>query len=126
MKNEQGISLIEVLVSMIILTIGLLGLAPLVVMSIESNSTSRDAMSVSNLAKETIETYENAASLPPLPFEREETGLAGGYNRSTRIWDNTVDTLIPAGLCRMEVVVSWQDKLGVQRSASYSTLLDKE
>lgn len=126
MNNEKGITLIEVLVSMIILTVGLLGLAPLVVMSIESNSMSRDAMVVSNLAKETIETYENATSLPALPFDLEETGLAGGYNRSTRIWDNTVDTLLDSGLCMVEVVVSWQDKMGVQRSASYSTLLDKE
>ncbi|MEW5796184.1 MAG: prepilin-type N-terminal cleavage/methylation domain-containing protein [Candidatus Zixiibacteriota bacterium] len=126
MKNEHGLSLIEVLVSMIILAVGLLGLAPLVVMSIESNSMSQDAMTVSNLAKETIETYENAPSLPLLPFENEETGLEGCYNRATRIWDNTVDTLVPSGLCRVEVVISWEDKMGVSRSATYSTLLDKD
>lgn len=126
MKNEKGLSLIEVLVAMIILAIGLFGMAPLVVLSIEANSMSQDAMAVSNLAKEKIETYANASLLPALPFGETETGLAGGYNRSTRIWDNTVDTLLPAGLCQVQVVIKWQDKMGVSRSATYSTLLETE
>jgi len=126
MNNEKGLSLIEVLVAMIILAIGLFGMAPLVVLSIEANSMSQDALAVSNLAKEKIETYANASLLPGLPFDEAETGLAGGYDRTTRIWDNTVDTLIPAGLCQVEVVISWQDKMGVSRSATYSTLLETE
>ena len=126
MNNEKGLSLIEVLVAMIILAIGLFGMAPLVVLSIEANSMSQDALAVSNLAKEKIETYANASLLPALPFDEAETGLAGGYDRTTRIWDNTVDTLIPAGLCQVEVVISWQDKMGASRSATYSTLLETE
>jgi len=126
MRNEKGISLIEVLVSMVIIAIGLLGLAPLVVLSIDANSMSQDAMAACTLAKEKIETYENASLLPTLPYSEEEAGLEGGYNRSTRIWDNTVDTLLPADLCQVEVVISWQDKMGVSRSATYSTLLDTD
>jgi len=126
MNNEKGLSLIEVLVAMIILAIGLFGMAPLVVLSIEANSMSQDALAVSNLAKEKIETYANASLLPALPFDEAERGLAGGYDRTTRIWDNTVDTLIPAGLCQVEVVISWQDKMGASRSATYSTLLETE
>jgi prepilin-type N-terminal cleavage/methylation domain-containing protein len=126
MKNENGISLIEVLVAMVIIAIGLLGLAPLVVLSIDANSMSQDALAACTLAKEKIETYENASLLPALPYEEQETNLDGGYNRATRIWDNTVDTLLPADLCQVEVVISWQDKLGVSRSATYSTLLDTD
>jgi prepilin-type N-terminal cleavage/methylation domain-containing protein len=126
MRNEKGISLIEVLVSMVIIAIGLLGLAPLVVLSIDANSMSQDAMAACTLAKEKIETYENASLLPALPYSEQETDLEGGYNRATRIWDNTVDTLLPADLCQVEVVISWQDKMGVSRSATYSTLLDTD
>jgi len=126
MRNQKGISLIEVLVSMVIIAIGLLGLAPLVVLSIDANSMSQDAMAACTLAKEKIETYENASLLPTLPYSEAETDLEGGYNRSTRIWDNTVDTLLPADLCQVEVVISWQDKMGVSRSATYSTLLDTD
>jgi prepilin-type N-terminal cleavage/methylation domain-containing protein len=126
MNSENGLSLIEVMVAMIILAIGLFGMAPLVVLSIEANSMSQDAMAVSNLAKEKIETYANASLLPTLPYDEAERGLAGGYDRTTRIWDNTVDTLIPDGLCQVEVVISWQDRMGVSRSATYSTLLETE
>ena len=126
MKNENGISLLEVLIAMVIISIGLFGLGPLVVMSIDANSMSQDALAACSLAKEKIETYENASLLPALPYDEHETDLDGGYSRSTRIWDNTVDTLLPADLCQMQVVISWRDKLGVSRSATYSTLLNTD
>jgi type IV pilus assembly protein PilV len=125
MQNQKGLSLLEVLVAMIVLAIGLLGFAPMVVMSIEGNNMSRDALEVTQLAKNKLELYENASLIPALPYEETETGLSGGYDRFTRMWDNSTDTLLPEGLCEIQVVISWQDKVGVSRSATYSSLVDK-
>lgn len=125
MKSEKGLTLLEVLVSMLVLAIGLLGLAPLLILSIETNTISQDAMAVSDLAKEKIEFYENSSLLPALPFEEKEEGIDGIYNRITLIYDNTTDSLIPDGLCHMQVTINWTENSGAERNAVYTTFLKK-
>jgi Tfp pilus assembly protein PilV len=125
MKNERGITLIEVMISILILAFGLLALAPLVVLSVETNNISRDALLASTLAKEKIELYQQSSAIPALPYTEYETNINGGYNRYTYIYDNTVDSLIPPQLCNMQVTISWVNKLGSQRSISYETMLAK-
>lgn len=124
--NQKGISLIEVLVSMLLVGVGLLGLAPMLTMTIEANSVSRDALEISSLAKEKLEVYQNADSIPALPFESTESGLLGEYTRHTHLWDNTTDSLVPEGICLAEVTISWTDDLGVDRSAAYSTVCEMD
>ena len=43
-RNNLGMSLVEVMVTIVILGLGLLGLAPFLVIAIDANSISRDAM----------------------------------------------------------------------------------
>lgn len=126
MNNEKGVSLLEVLVAMVLISFGLLGMAPMLVMSIEANSISKDALEISSLAKEKLELYENASALPALPYREKEVDLQGGCARVTEIWDNTTDSLIPEGLCMVEVTMYWNDNVGASRSAKYTTYLDKE
>ena len=123
--NDKGLSLLETLVSMLILSFGILGMAPLFVLSIESNSMSQDVMTVSNLAKETIEFYQTSGSLPVLPYDQTEHAIDGTYDRQTLIWDNTTDTTITDGLCHIQVIITWTDNVGVSRSAPYKSILDK-
>jgi len=123
--NNKGLTLLETMVSMLILSFGVLGLAPLMVVSVESNAMAQDVMTVSNLAKESIEFYENADALPALPFNQTETGLEGGYDRQVLIWDNTTDTTITDGLCHIQVIITWTDNAGVSRSAPYASVLNK-
>jgi Tfp pilus assembly protein PilV len=125
MKNNRGITLIEVMISILIMAFGLLALAPMVVLSIETNSMSRDALAASNLAKEKIEVYQNNPTLPSLPHTEYEAYIDGIYNRYTFIYDNAVDTLLPAGVCNLQVTINWVNKLGSNRSISYETLLKK-
>lgn len=125
MINNRGITLIEVMISILILAFGLLALAPLVVLSVESNNLSRDALAASTLAKEKIEAYQNSASLPALPFAEYESYIDGIYHRYTRIYDNAVDSLLPEGVCNMQVMVRWTNKLGSNRSLYYETLIEK-
>lgn len=130
MKNERGMTILEVLVSMLVLAIGVLGLAPLVVLSTNANNISRDVLNVSELMKEKIEEYQNVASMPALPHHEVETGLGGGtydrlYDRYTYVYDNATDTLIPPGLCHIDITIKWTDALGKNHKSTCSTILDK-
>lgn len=121
--NQKGLSLLEVLVSMLLLALGLLTLAPMVVISIEGNNISRDVMAVSEMAKEKIEYYKGLDPLPTLPFVENETNIYGGYDRSTSLLDNSSDGTIPVGLCKVLISITWTDKSGVARSTNYSTYI---
>jgi len=123
LKKEKGISLIEVMVSMLVLAFGVLGIAPMVVLSIEGNVISKDQNIAANLLKQKVEHFEGLDSLPAVPYREYEQGLNTIYNRSTLIIDNSSDTLIPAGLYKLKVDVTWADNQNVQQTASFSTLL---
>jgi len=123
--NQKGLSLLEVLISMLLLALGLLTLAPMVVISIEGNNISRDVLTVSEMAKEKIEYYKGLDPFPPLPYVENETNIYGGYNRSTSILDQASDSTIPAGVYKVLVNVTWTDKSGVARSTNYSTYIGK-
>lgn len=124
MNDQHGISLLEVMVAMIVLAIGILGLAPLVTLSIDGNIISSDIIKASNLAKEKLEYYEALDTLPAVPYTETETGLDGGYDRTILIRDNATDSLIPPGLQQIDIVISWTDKAGMHRSTSYTSLLN--
>ena len=125
MKNENGLTLLEVLVSMFILAVGILGLAPMVVLSIEGNNISRDILSVSSIAKEKLEYYQGLDPMPAVPFTESEQEIHGVYDRTTIIWDNTTDSLVPDGVYQIVVAINWTDKVGVSRSTTYTTLIEK-
>lgn len=124
LRNEAGWSLLEVLIGMIVLAVGLLGLSPMLVMSIEGNVMSHDNTVAANLCKEQVELYEGMDALPAMPFTQNESGLDGGlYSRSTYIRGHATDSLIPEGVVQIDVRVSWTDHASVQRSAQYSTFI---
>ena len=123
--NDKGLTLLEVLVSMIILTVGILGLAPMIILSSNGNIISRDVSETGNLVKERIEFFENLEVLPALPFKVEEAGLAGGYTRISAITDNTSDSTIPAGMAKVQVGISWTDQMDQDRRTSFTTFIDK-
>lgn len=125
-SSEKGVGLLEVMISMLVLAVGLVGLAPLVIVSIDGNMTSREHSEASSLLKEKVEYYEGLAVLPTLPIRESESDLDGGYSRTTFVRDNLTDGTIPADLCQIDVDVSWTDTQGIQRSSSYSTFIVKD
>ena len=124
-QNEYGMSLLEVLISIIVLSIGILGLAPMVVISVNSNSISQDLMTASNLAKEKIEYYTGQEVLPSLPYEEYESDLMDGYERITNLIDNTSDSTLTVGLCQLSIRINWTDNTGSSRSTTYMTYIEK-
>jgi len=123
--NQQGLSLLEVLISMLLLALGLLTLAPMVVISIEGNNISRDVLTVSEMAKEKIEFYKGLDPFPATPYVENETNIYGGYNRTTSILDKVSDSTVPDGLYKVIVSITWKDKSGVDRSTLYSTFVSQ-
>ena len=123
--NKRGISLLEVLISMLILAFGILGLAPMMVLSVDANSTSRDFAIAAELAKETLENYESDPASMAAPYSNTENDLRGSYSRTTYIIDHASDTLIPDSRYKLIVVISWIDHHGLSQSTQMSTLVKK-
>jgi Tfp pilus assembly protein PilV len=124
-NDELGISLLEVLISMLVLSIGVLGLAPMLVLSVESNVLSRDNTVSSKLMKEKIEYFESLDPMPAMPYYQREAGLNQLFTRTTTINDITTDTLIPDGLFKIDVNIAWVDHEQLQQSRTYSTYISK-
>jgi len=123
--NTKGVTLLEVLISMLILAFGILGMAPLVVLSVEGNVISREHSVASQLLKEKIEEYQTRDPMPTTPYQERESGLQSIYSRATTIQDHDSDSLIPEGVYNIDVVVSWTDHQNVQRSTTYSSMILK-
>jgi len=124
--NTRGISLLEVLISMLILAFGILGLAPMIVLSVESNGISRDFTVAAQLAKDKLEAYADVASIPSAPYEESESDVQEGYDRLTYITDCSTDSLIPDDTYKVNVIVSWTDASGMLRSSQLATLVGKD
>ena len=125
MHNDRGMGLLEVLVSMIILAIGLLGLAPMIVTSIEGNIIARDHTTASNLVKQKVEYFQGLDSLPATPYTETESNVMTGFTRTSRIEDRTSDSSIADGLYLVEVEVAWTDNQ-VDRTTAFSTFILKD
>ena len=127
MNNESGMTLLEALIGLLILSFGLLGLAPLLVLSVESNGISQDVLAVSNLAKEKLELYSDPAQIPlVLPYKEVEAEIDSTYHRLTYIWDNSTDTTIAADLAHIRVTIAWIDNTGSTRLSEYTSILQKD
>ena len=129
-SGDRGLSLLEVLISMVVLAIGILGLAPMVVLSIEGNTISRDFSVATELAKEQLEFYESSDTLmydadlgenDSLGMITEVLTEVDGYSRQVTI--EAMDGTNPPALCKVKVIITWTDDMGQTRSTTHSTLM---
>lgn len=120
-KNAKGFTLIEVMISMVILAVGILGLAPLMVLSIYSNTYSQDLTQATAVAQDRIEQLKPAPNFAVMPYTEATNNINGIYNRTVRVDDASTDGTVPAGVYRIKVTISWTDKKGVARSVDYYT-----
>ena len=118
-KGEKGFTLIEVLVAMIVLAIGILGLAPMLVISMQGNQFSREVTEAAYLAQDRIEQLRNQTIISPIPFD--ETATIGDCTRVVNISDQSVDNTIPPGVYRLTATINWIDKEGRSHSSAYIT-----
>jgi type IV pilus assembly protein PilV len=121
LKNQKGFTLVEVMISMVILAIGVLGLAPMMVTAMYGNAFSKDVTSAAFLAQDSMERLKNQSVITPIPYTQTDNGLFNVYNRTIRVDDFGSDGTVPPNVFRILVTMTWTDKKGVSRSETYST-----
>ncbi|MDP3023914.1 MAG: prepilin-type N-terminal cleavage/methylation domain-containing protein [candidate division Zixibacteria bacterium] len=121
LQDKKGLSLLEVLVSMLILAFGILGLAPMIVTTIFSNSYSNEVTKANVIAQDKIEFMQSLVSFNPLPWTEVTNNLNGIFTRTSRVDVDSTDGSVPSGVYRIKVTVSWTDKAGKTRTVNYYT-----
>ena len=120
--EPQGLTLLEILIAITILTIGLLAVASVATIVIKSNAASNKLSIASMLVQDKLEeirathytnvTSEPLATVPSIPWASRQVVVTPG-------------TPIP-GTKKIDVIVSWIDGSGNSRSVSLSTLQSEE
>lgn len=119
--NSKGTTLLEVMISMLILAFGVLGLAPMMAISIFGNSYSNQVTLADAIALDRFEEIKNWAYVSPIPYSQTTDNIERIFTRETMVNDNTSDGSIPAGVYKIQVTINWTDHKGVSRSVSYYT-----
>jgi type IV pilus assembly protein PilV len=119
--NNKGTSLLEVMAAMLVLAIGIMGIAPLMVVTSDSNSFSRELTRANTLASDKIEELRAGGGYAPLPYIRNEINIENKYNRTIRIDAYESDITVPPGVYRIHVTMNWTDQNGLPRSTEYWT-----
>lgn len=122
--TESGFTLIEVMVSIIILSIGVLGLAPLMAVSVTGNSFSNEATRANVIAQDKIEELKNVVNFGALPFLDTAT-VDSRYHFRARVDDTGSDGTVPAGVYKIFIRVNWTDQAGVDRRLEFFTYRTK-
>jgi type IV pilus modification protein PilV len=116
--DKKGFSLLEVLVGLVILSIGLLAIAGMQVTFVRGNFFSKNITEASYVAQDRMEFLNN------LPLNSAEL-QPGNYNDGTQTYSGVVfsrsySVVSNGGLRTINYVVRWND--GVARSITISTI----
>ena len=126
LSNQKGMTLLEVMISMLILTFGVLGLAPMIVISMYGNSYSNQVTVADAIAMDRFEEIKTWYHISPLPHSETVNNVQGIFTRQTLINDATTDASIPSGVYEIQVNVTWTDQKQLPRSVSYFTYKAKK
>jgi type IV pilus assembly protein PilV len=125
-NNNKGMSLIEVMAAMLILAVGVLGLAPLMVITMDANSFANELTQANTLAQDKIESIRNTSTFSPLPYVLTENNVNNRYTVITRVDGAESDATVPTGVYRIFVNVSWVDHNDLPRTIDYRTYTNKQ
>jgi prepilin-type N-terminal cleavage/methylation domain-containing protein len=120
--TSRGLSLVEVLVAMVVLTIGVLGLAPLIMMSIYGNTFSNDVTVANGLANREMESLISQSSYGSVPYVSVTDSVDGVFRVYKTVEDNSCNGSVPPGVYKLSIAVSWTDRQGIKRSSGFSAM----
>jgi len=121
LRKEKGTTLLEVLIAMVVLAFGVLGLAPMIVISMYGNSYSDQVTVADVIVQDRLEEIKTWSTVSPIPYSQTVNNIQGIFTRETLINDSTIDVSIPAGVYKIQINVSWADQKQLPRSVSYFT-----
>lgn len=124
-RGEAGLTLIELLVAAIVLSIGVLGLAPLMAVSVRGSVRGENVTNVVAAAQQLIEMKIGAVGFPTIPYTQTQTFDNGKYTATTTVTDRTVNSAIPPHVYRVDIDLAWTDDGGTQRNMSFTTYTTK-
>ena len=119
--HESGLTMVEVLAAMIVAAVGILAMAPMMVVSIQGNGQADSLTTATMKAQTMLETLKQQDPLPPIPYQNVVADTTDGMTQYVAIDNNGSDAAIPTGVNRLSVTVTWTDKGGVGRSIQYTT-----
>lgn len=112
-RTSEGFTLLEVMVGLVIFSVGLLLLGSMMIVSIDGNVWSNKTTEVVQLVREKVEDFRNMKS------EDMENGydVVNGLSRSWLVTDEAEN------LKKLTVVVSWNDKRDVTHACTTATYI---
>ena len=117
--NKKGFTLIEILVGLIILAIGLLGIAGMQVTSVKGNFFSKNLTQASFVAQDRLEFLKNLPISNPI-FQSAATYTEPQANISGQKFNRSYKIELDGTLRKITYTVTWYD--GVDHSVSYTTI----
>ena len=121
LNSSKGMSLIEVVMAMLIVAIGILGLAPLMAITMDGNSFSRSVTMANTLAQDKIESLRTVPGFSPLPFVESDLNVNNRFDIYTTVDGPSSDASVPSGVYRIHVDIRWIDQNNLPRSLEYWT-----
>ena len=123
-RSRNGFTLIEVLIAMVILSVGLLGTAGLTTGIIRGNFFSKNITSATVIAQTQLEAVQNSgytnANTTNFPSSAASVSIGGvNFSRTTTITDNSPAT----NMKTISVSVTWNEAANAAKSVSLQTIL---
>jgi len=124
-RCEKGVTVLEVMVSILILTIGALGLAPLIGTTVNNNPYASDLTIADTIAQQELESLIAQKTYGALPMMDTRDLVSGSYQVNRRVEDNTALASVPPGVYKLSVNIKWVDSKQKIRSIDYSVFKPK-
>lgn len=131
LKKQNGFSLLEVLIALVILAIGLLAVAQMQITAIKGNAFGSGMTSASSLAANTLERlmalpYNDGQLTTYNTWQQDNiTGVEGGVNNAGYVREYRVENNTPprAGMQMKQITVRvvWTDSNGRTRNVTMIT-----
>lgn len=129
LSKQSGYSLVEVMISFLLIGIASLGLIKLQVIVEQKADFAKHSVQALNLAEQKLEWFRTrgasaaTSAMPVADFDAISTGSSTSGNYTLE-WD-VLSTTVSGSLKTIEITSSWEDRLGQTQSVQLKTMLSR-